>query len=70
VKVSIKDLSVAMEVKNKGIEFEVRDTKANQHKHLGDFYVTRTGVEWCAGKKPQGNGTNWSWRELIKEMEG
>lgn len=33
MKVSIKELSVSMEVKNKGIELDVYD---NQDNHLGD----------------------------------
>ena len=39
--VSIKSFDVKMEVKNKGVEFEVRDT---QGKFLGDCIVTKTGV--------------------------
>ena len=41
MQVSIKDFAVTMEVKNNGVEFEVRDTEGN---HQGDCYVTRTGL--------------------------
>ena len=45
--VSIKSFDVKMDVKNKGVEFEVRDT---QNKFLGDCIVTKTGLTWCKGK--------------------
>jgi hypothetical protein len=37
MKVSIKDLSVAMEIKNTGVELDVYDGS----KHLGDLVVTK-----------------------------
>lgn len=45
--VKIKDFTVEMPVKTNGIEFEIRE---NDETFLGDFYVTKTGVEWCNGK--------------------
>jgi hypothetical protein len=45
--VKIKNFQVEMDVRNKGIEFEVRD---NNNKFLGDCYITKTGIEWCNGK--------------------
>ncbi|HYK00155.1 MAG TPA: hypothetical protein VE974_00225 [Thermoanaerobaculia bacterium] len=66
MKVSIKDLSVSMEVKNKGIELDVYDT---QDKHLGDLIVTKSGLTWCKGRTRKENGTPVSWTEFIAWME-
>ena len=66
MKISIKDLSVAMEVKNNGVEFEVRDTKDS---FLGDFHVTRSGVVWCKGKTNKSNGKKLTWKNFIEIME-
>ena len=46
MQVSIKDLSVSMEIKNKGIELDVYD---NQGDHLGDLVITKTRLRRCAG---------------------
>lgn len=64
--VNIKSMSVDMEVKNKGVEFEVRDTKGN---FLGDFYVTKAGLVWCKGKTSKRNGVQVKWQEFISWME-
>lgn len=53
MKVSVKDLSVSMEIKNKGIELDVYDTKG---KHKGDLVVTKSGLIWCKGKTTAANG--------------
>lgn len=63
MKVSIKDLSVDMEVKNKGVEFDVYDT---DDKHLGDLIVTKTGLTWCPGRTKKANGVKVSWADFIK----
>ncbi len=65
MQVSIKDLAVNMDVGSKGIEFGVHDTKG---KHQGDFYVTMTGIEWCAGKVPKGSGVKWDWAKVMASM--
>jgi hypothetical protein len=57
--VSIKGFDVNMEVKNNGIEFDVSDNG-----HVGDLYVTKTGIIWCEGKKPKANGRKINWKEL------
>ncbi|PPQ41774.1 hypothetical protein [Rhodopseudomonas palustris] len=67
MEVRIKDFKVEMEVKNKGIEFEVRD---NSGKHLGDCYLTKTGLEWCNGRTTQGNGKKLPWDKFIAQMNG
>jgi hypothetical protein len=63
-KVTIKDLGISLDVKNNGIEFDISDGG-----HLGDLYVTKTGIIWCAGKTSRANGRKISWRELIKFCE-
>jgi len=49
MKVAIKSFDVAMKVKNKGVELEIKDTTGK--KHLGDCYVTMAGLTWCKGRK-------------------
>jgi hypothetical protein len=66
MQVKIKEFKVEMEVKSGGIGFEVRDTKG---KFLGDCYVTMTGIEWCKGKIPQGNGRKTKWEDFISAQE-
>jgi len=48
MKVSIKDLSVNMDIKSKGIELDVYS--ADGKTHLGDLVVTMTGLTWCKGR--------------------
>lgn len=62
MKVNIKSFDVAMEVKNNGIEFEVR---APSGTHRGDLILTRTGLEWCQGRVHRGNGVSVTWNEFI-----
>lgn len=64
--VSIKSFDVKMEVKNKGMEFEVRDT---QGKFLGDCIVTKTGSTWCQGKIQPANGKRVPWNKLIEWIQ-
>lgn len=66
MKVGIKNLSVEMEVKNSGVEFDVYD---NQDKFQGDMIVTKSGIVWCKGKTKKENGVKVSWDEFIKWME-
>ena len=66
MKVTIKDLSVNMEIKNKGIELDVYDTNGA---HLGDLVVTKTKLIWCKGKTSQQNGTTVTWKKFIEQME-
>lgn len=66
MKVSIKDLSVSMEIKNNGIELDVY---SNAGKHLGDLVVTKAAVIWCPGKTTQKNGHRVGWDAFIKLME-
>lgn len=66
MKVSIKDLAVTMEIKNKGVELDVYD---NNGKHLGDLVVTKTSLTWCKGKTKVANGIKISWKEFIDYMQ-
>ena len=57
---------VAMEIKNNGIELEVRDTPANNERHLGDLVVTKTKLIWCPGRTDPANGHKISWANFIQ----
>jgi hypothetical protein len=67
MKVSIKDLSVDMEIKNSGIELDVYS--ADGSKHLGDLIVTKSGLIWCKGRTSRENGEKVSWDKFIEWME-
>jgi hypothetical protein len=66
VKVLIKDLSVEMEVKNNGVEFDVSSPSGA---HLGDLYVTKSGLTWSKGKTSRENGHKMNWDKFIAMME-
>jgi len=66
MKVSVKDLSVSMEIKNKGVELDVYDNSDN---HLGDLIVTKTGLKWCKGKTTPAKGKKIKWEDFIAQME-
>lgn len=64
--VNIKDLSVSMEIKNRGIELEVKDTNGT---HLGDLVVTKSKLVWCKGRTKPQNGESITWKKFIEYME-
>lgn len=66
MQVKIKEFSVDMDVKNKGVEFDISD---NQGKHLGDLIVTKVGIVWCAGKTTPAKGQRVSWPTLIELLD-
>ncbi len=66
MKVSIKDFNVDMEIKNKGVELEVRDTEGNQ---LGDLVITKTSLIWCPGKTTPQKGIRVTWKRFIDLMD-
>ena len=68
MRVSIKDLSVDMEVKNNGVELDVYSP--DNSKHLGDLIVTKSGLTWCKGSTHRENGVQVKWKEFIEWMEG
>ena len=65
MKVSIKSFDVQMDVKNKGIEFQVYD---NDNNFRGDCIVTKASLIWCEGKTPRKNGVTVSWEDFIAWM--
>ncbi len=65
MKIMVKDLAVDMEVKNKGIELEVRDSQG----HLGDLVVSKGGLTWCRGKTTPKNGKRIGWDHFVQMME-
>lgn len=66
MQVSIKDLSVSMEIKNTGIELDVYSADGNTH--LGDLIITKTKLIWCEGKTQRTNGKEITWDDFIKLM--
>jgi hypothetical protein len=67
MKVSIKDLSVAMEIKNKGVELDVYSPDGATHR--GDLIVTKKGLTWCKGKARK-NVAKIKWDDFIEWAEG
>ena len=65
MKIAIKDFKIDMDVKNNGIEFEVRDPDGT---FRGDCFVTKSGLIWCEGKTDKINGQKISWNKFIKIM--
>ena len=65
MKVSIKSFFIKMDIKNNGVEFEVRDPRGA---FQGDFILTKTELIWCQGKTLKENGKSVSWDEFIKWM--
>ena len=63
MQVWIKSLEVDMQVKQKGIELEVRS--ADGKDQLGDCYATMTGLVWCKGKVQKANGVNVKWDDFV-----
>jgi hypothetical protein len=67
MKVLIKKFDVEMEVKNKGIEFEVRSPDGQNH--LGDLVLRKSGLVWCKGRTDPENGINVPWNKFIDFAE-
>jgi hypothetical protein len=66
MQVSVKDMSISMELKNKGMELDVYD---NQGNFLGDLVVTKTRLTWCPGKTKPENGHKIEWQDFINYMQ-
>lgn len=64
--VRVKDFNVEMEIKNTGIELEVRDPQDN---FLGDLIVTKTQIIWCKGKTGRQNGKKINLEKFIAMMD-
>lgn len=67
MKVSVKSFETDMEIRNKGLELDVYDTKG---KFLGDLIITKTQLIWCNGKTHRENGQAITWSEFITLMNG
>jgi len=65
--VTVKDLNATIELKNKGMELEIRNPKGE---HQGDVVMTKSGVTWCKGKTKPANGVKLSWEKFAELMEG
>ena len=65
MQVKVKDFAVSMEIKNTGIELEVKDTSGN---HLGDLVITKTKLIWCQGRTARENGKTITWTKFIEHM--
>jgi hypothetical protein len=66
MKVAIKSFDVQMDIKNRGIELEVKDTSGKQ---VGDLFITRANVIWCPGKTTRANGITVNWQDFIQLMQ-
>ena len=66
MKVTIKRFNVTMDVKNSGIEFEVRSP--NGKEHLGDLVLTKSSLIWCPGQTRPKYGHKMDWNTFIKIM--
>lgn len=64
MKVTIKSFDVAMEIKQKGVELEVKSPDGTDFH--GDCFVTMTGLIWCKGKTSKANGTKITWDQLME----
>lgn len=67
MEVWIKSLKVDMQVKQNGIELEVRTPDGKEQ--LGDCYATMTGLTWCKGRTGKANGVRMSWKQLMTICE-
>jgi len=66
MQVKIKQFDVQMELKNKGIELEIRDPKS---KFLGDLVITKSQAIWCKGRTSRQNGKAITLEKLIEYLE-
>lgn len=65
MKVEIKDLGAAINIKTQGTRFYVR---GKGDKLLGSLYVTAAGVVWCKGKTTKTRGQKLTWKQFISMM--
>ena len=67
MKITIKRFNVHMEIKNKGIEFEVRSPDGREH--WGNLILTKSALIWCPGQVPPKHGHKVDWKSFIKLVE-
>ena len=63
MRVYVKEFNVEMEIKNRGIELEIRSPQNDQQ--LGDLILTKTQVIWCPGRTLRANGHALDWQAFI-----
>jgi hypothetical protein len=61
--VSIKSFDVEMDVKNKGVEFGIREPNGGER--LGDLIITRANLIWCDGRERRENGKKIKWADFV-----
>lgn len=66
MKIGIKDLDAAIELKNNGMEVEVRDPDGT---FRGDLVITKSSVIWCKGRTTRAKGVKFSWNQFIDAAE-
>ena len=66
MEVTIKEFNVQMEVKNKGIEFEIKSPKDSSH--MGDLIITKTQLIWCPGRTGRDKGKKVKLEKFIDWM--
>lgn len=66
MKVTVKDLAAEIELKNNGMELEIRSPDGNEH--LGDLVITKTNIIWCEGRQRRENGKKVPWQKFIELM--
>ena len=66
MRVGIKRFDVNMEIKNTGIELEVRNPSGNRQ--IGDLVITKTELKWFKGKASK-YGHPVTWSKFIQWME-
>lgn len=62
----MKSFDVEMEIKNKGVELEVRDPDGT---FLGDLIVTKTQIIWRKGKTSREHGKKLTWQKFANVMD-
>ena len=67
MKVTIKSFDVGMDVKTKGIEFQIHSPDGT--KHLGDIVLNNRGLTWCKGRTTPAKGIKVSFTEFTEWVE-
>ncbi|MFD0988356.1 hypothetical protein [Methyloligella solikamskensis] len=67
MEVKIKSFDVDMDVKTKGIEFQVRSPDGKTHH--GDLILGKGNLEWCKGRTHRGKGKKIPWKKFIEWAE-
>jgi hypothetical protein len=66
MQVKIKELAAEIELKNKGIELEIRDPSGN---FIGDLVINKSNIIWCEGRTKVENGIKLSIPNFIQKMK-